>query len=208
MEGSRRGWGIPVLDERQLLAQVATGDEAALHQLYLAYRPRLRRYLWHQLDGDESSVEEALQDVFLAAWRTASGYRGEARVSTWLYQIAHNVALSARRRLARRPDSPRLNAPVDDGGEYRDAADGSDLSSGAFDDTLLDRLTLGEALDRLSPRHREALALVFQHGFSLHEAAQILDVPIGTVKSRISYARKALLRHLMETLGEGVRHDA
>ena len=208
MEGSRRGWGIPVLDERQLLAQVATGDEAALHQLYLAYRPRLRRYLWHQLDGDESSVEEALQDVFLAAWRTASGYRGEARVSTWLYQIAHNVALSARRRLARRPNSLRLNAPVDGDGEYRDAADDSDLSTGAFDDTLLDRLTLGEALDRLSPRHREALALVFQHGFSLHEAAQILDVPIGTVKSRISYARKALLRHLMETLGEGVRHDA
>jgi RNA polymerase sigma-70 factor (ECF subfamily) len=188
-----------------VLAQIAGGDEEALHQLYLAYRPRLRRYLWHQLGGDAAGVDEALQDVFLAVWRTAAGYRGEARVSTWLYQIAHYVALGARRRLARIPASLRLDAAQDD---HDDAPDWADVAYDACDDTVLARLTLGDALGRLSPRHREALALVFQHGFSLHEVAQILDVPVGTVKSRISYARKALLRELGAHLTEEAPYDA
>lgn len=197
---------MPVLDEQLLLARIATGDEDALHQLYFAYRPRLRRYLWHQLDGDPNAVEEALQDVFLAVWRTAGGYRGAARVSTWLYQIAHNVALAARRRRARHPDSLRLDAPDD---EDAAAPDWTGAAYDACDDAVLNRLALGDALSRLSPRHREVLALIFQHGFSLDEAAQILDVPAGTVKSRVSYARKALLRELsITTPAEELRHDA
>ncbi|HEX5570807.1 MAG TPA: RNA polymerase sigma factor, partial [Ktedonobacterales bacterium] len=70
-----------------------------------------------------------------------------------------------------------------------------------------DRVALRDALARLSPRHREALTLVFQHGFSPQEVAQILDVPAGTVKSRISYARKALLRALDLTLAEEAHRD-
>lgn len=190
-------------DEQLLLAQVAAGDEEALRQLYFDYRPRLRRYLWHQLDGDMALVEEALQDVFLAVWRTAEGYRAEARVSTWIYQIAHYAALGIRRRLARHPDTLRLEGSDDD-----DASGQSATAYDACDDIVLDRLALSDALDGLSPKHREALTLVFQHGFSLHEAAQILDVPVGTVKSRISYARKALLRALAATPVEETSHEA
>ena len=198
---------MPVLNEQLLLAQVAAGDEEALRRLYLDYRPRLRRYLWHQLDGDATSVEEALQDVFLAVWRTASGYRAEARVSTWLYQIAHNVALSARRRLARRPDSLRLNTSTNESDD-NDVLHWTDIANDTLDDRVLNRLSLDDALDSLSPKHREVLSLVFQHGFSLDEAARILDVPTGTVKSRISYARKALLHQLTGASNEEVRHDA
>jgi RNA polymerase sigma-70 factor (ECF subfamily) len=199
-------------DERLLLAQIATGDEEALRQLYLAYRPRLRRYLWHQLDGDTASVEDALQEVFLAAWRTAGGYRGEARVSTWLYQIARYVALGARKRRARRPDALRLDAAH--GADARDqcdppaALDWSVADERDYARQALDRMALGDALARLSPQHREALSLVFQQGFSLQEVAQILDVPAGTVKSRISYARKALLRALDVALAEEAHRDA
>jgi RNA polymerase sigma-70 factor, ECF subfamily len=63
----------------ELLARVASGDEEALRLLYDAFRPRLRNYLWRQLHGDGSAVEEALQDVFMAVWRTAASYRDEAR---------------------------------------------------------------------------------------------------------------------------------
>lgn len=198
---------MPVLNEQLLLAQVAAGDEEALRRLYLDYRPRLRRYLWHQLDGDATSVEEALQDVFLAVWRTASGYRAEARVSTWLYQIAHNVALSARRRLARRPDSLWLNTSTNESDD-NDVLRWTDIANDTLDDRVLNRLSLDDALDSLSPKHCEVLSLVFQHGFSLDEAARILDVPTGTVKSRISYARKALLHQLTGASNEEVRHDA
>ncbi|HEU5343823.1 MAG TPA: sigma-70 family RNA polymerase sigma factor [Ktedonobacterales bacterium] len=193
-------------DERLLLAQIATGDEEALRQLYLAYRPRLRRYLWHQLAGDNASVEDALQEVFLAVWRTSGGYRGEARVSTWLYQIARYVALGVRRRHARQPDALPLDPDDDDDHLPYRAPEWA--ANDSCERRALDRVALRDALARLSPRHREALTLVFQHGFSPQEVAQILDVPAGTVKSRISYARKALMRALDLTLAEEARHDA
>lgn len=197
-------------DERLLLAQIATGDEEALRQLYLAYRPRLRRYLWHQLAGDNASVEDALQEVFLAVWRTSGGYRGEARVSTWLYQIARYVALGVRRRHARQPDALPLDLDEDDDHLPYGQLDAQNWSASndSCERRALDRVALRDALARLSPRHREALTLVFQHGFSPQEVAQILDVPAGTVKSRISYARKALMRALDLTLAEEARHDA
>jgi RNA polymerase sigma-70 factor (ECF subfamily) len=193
-----------VLDEQQLLAQIAAGNEEALHHLYLTYRPRLRRYLWHQLDGDSTGVDEALQDVFLAVWRTASSYRAEARVSTWLYQIAHYVALGARRRLLRyRGSQPPASSDNED-----DALAQSGAVYADCDDIVLDRMALHEALNHLSPKHREVLALVFQHGFSLNDAALILDVPAGTVKSRISYARKALWHELYAAPVKELPHDA
>jgi RNA polymerase sigma-70 factor, ECF subfamily len=198
--------GTSVQDEQKLLAQVATGDEKALHQLYLTYRQRLRRYLWHQLNGESGSVEEALQDVFLAIWRGAGRYRGEARVSTWIYQISHHVAMDTRRRLARNTG----DVHIDSQGNDEDGGPGwIDMAYTASDDRVLDRLALGDALSRLSLKHREVLALVFQHGFSPDEAAQIMGVPTGTVKSRISYARKALWRELYPTTRtKEMRHDA
>ena len=61
---------------------------------------------------------------------------------------------------------------------------------------MIERMALADALDRLSAKHREALDLVFSYGFSLEEAARVLDVPLGTIKSRLSYARRALQEHL------------
>ncbi|HEX6796356.1 MAG TPA: RNA polymerase sigma factor [Ktedonobacterales bacterium] len=178
------------LDDRLLLASIATGDEGALHELYQAYAPRLTRYLWHQLDGDPHAVEEALQEVFIAVWRSAAGFRGEAKVATWVYQIAHNAALSARRRQLRL--SSLAQVPIPEPGE---APDGGETQP-ACDDAVLDRLVLAEALRQLSEKHREVLRLVAAEGFSLDEVARMLDIPSGTVKSRLSYARRALLRAL------------
>jgi RNA polymerase sigma-70 factor, ECF subfamily len=183
-----------------LLARVAAGDEEALRQFYDAFRPRLRAYLWHQLDGDLTAVEEALQDVFVAVWRTAASYRGEARVATWLFQIARYRAL---RLLHNRHD-----ADLDISLNSLDGADGLAAMQGSAqgdspEDRVLDRLALTQALDTLSPKHREALYLVSRQGFSLEETAAILDAPVGTVKSRMSYARKALFAALTGAPKEG-----
>jgi RNA polymerase sigma-70 factor (ECF subfamily) len=183
-----------------LLARVAAGDEEALRQFYDAFRPRLRAYLWRQLDGDLTAVEEALQDVFVAVWRTAASYRGEARVATWLFQIAHYRALRVRH--GRRGVDPDISL------ESLDEADGVASALGSYishthEEQVLDRLALTQALGALSPKHREALYLVSRQGFSLEEAAAILDVPVGTVKSRMSYASKALLAALAGTRKEG-----
>ncbi len=176
-------------EERRLIARIAAGDERALDILYARYRPRLRGYLWRLLHGDEGLIEEALQDIFVAVWQTASRFRGEARVATWVFQIAHNIALAARRRGVRRPISvPLLAADAPIANAQRDP----------YSEGVLTRMAMHDALSKLSEKHREALDLFFRQGFSADEIAAILVIPAGTVRSRLSYARKALRDELRE----------
>lgn len=172
-------------DDPDLVARVAAGDEEALRELVSRHHASLRRYLWRQLDGDAPAVEEAVQDVFVAVWRGAAAYRSEAKVSTWLFQIARFLALRARRGQRRAAGMALLEAE-----EGEDAPSGWPGSS--HEDVVIDRLILAECLRQLSNKHREALELVFVFGFSPDEVAHILGIPSGTVKSRISYARRAL----------------
>jgi RNA polymerase sigma-70 factor (ECF subfamily) len=174
-------------DDVSLIARVVAGDQDALRALYADYRPRLRRYLWHQLDGDAAAVDDALQEIFLAVWRSAPNYRGEAKVATWIYQIAHHHVLHARRARARHPEWTLVPDDAEPGDDDAPLA-----VSRSPEDEVLERIALQEALACLAPKHREALDLAFVHGFTLDEVGQILGVPVGTVKSRISYARRAL----------------
>lgn len=180
-------------DDEGLIGQIAGGDEGALRQLYASYRVRLWQYLWPQLNGDAQRVEEVLQDVFLAVWRQARTFRGEARASTWLFRIARNRASNAMRDRARQPEGyaePLATCDDGEGGTYERA------SMASHEDAVLDRVALAEGMAKLSPKHREVLDLFFYHGFTLDEVAHILDIPTGTAKSRLSYARRALLREL------------
>jgi RNA polymerase sigma-70 factor (ECF subfamily) len=186
-------------DQRRLLCQVAEGNEEALRLLYVEYHLRLRRYLWRLLDGDSHAVEEALQDTFLAIWRAAGGFRGEAQVASWIFQIAHHVAYHARQIAVRRGWIEMESVPSEDA---------TSPVATSPEDTVLDRLTLDEALNRLSTKHRAVLHLVFEQGFTAEEVAQILEVPVGTVKSRVSYARRALRSALGHRTSEDAYHDA
>lgn len=183
-------------DDHPLIARIARRDATALERLYALYRPRLWRYLWQQLEGDSGAVEDALQEVFLAVWHAAGDFRGEAKVNTWIFRIAHHQVARRQRSAARRPEGhlAELIPPDDDDGRSDDAR--GELAQASHEGAVLDRLVLAAAFGRLAAKHREALELVYQQGFTLEEVAQILDVPLGTVKSRISYARRALQREL------------
>ena len=185
--------------ERTLLSRVAVADEDALHTLYLRLRPRLWRYLWRQLEGDRPLIEDTLQEVFLAVWRSAGRFRGEARVATWVFQIARHLSLRVRHTPTR-----QMEALPQEDADARDVSD-SPWRQESFEDAALDRVAFAEALRQLSPKHRETLQLVFSLGFTLDEAAAILSIPTGTVKSRISYARQALVRALQH---QGTGADA
>jgi RNA polymerase sigma-70 factor (ECF subfamily) len=182
-------------DDRLLLAQVAAGDQETLRALYAAYAPRLWRFLLQQLGANAGWAEEVLQDVFVAVWRSAGGYRGEAHVATWIFRIAHHLAANARRDRARRPEGHLVELPED---AEEGALIGLDPSC---EDAVLGRLALADALERISPRHRAVIELVFAQGFSCEEVARILGVPAGTVKSRLSYARRALRDRLATSAG-------
>lgn len=178
---------FPTLGQREAdagLAHVrgmAQGDAAALEALYTLYGSRVLSYLRGQL-SDEGLAEEVLQDVFLAAWHAAAAFRGESKVLTWLLTIAHNRAINARRR--RRATLVALEARL---------AGAADAAVGVGR-----RLDMAAALDRLPEAQRAALDLVFYHGLSVVEAATVLDVPEGTIKSRLHRAKAALRRLLDE----------
>lgn len=184
-------------DERSLIQQIARGDAHALRRLYMSYHPLLWRYLWQQLDGDEQAVEDALQEIFLSVWRSAHGFRGEAQVKTWIFRIAHHYVAHYRHETRHRPDRYLASQVGEEENESgTQAGPFSQTGYASPEDEVVERITLVAAISRLSAKHREALELVFQQGFTLDEAAQVLGVPTGTVKSRISYARRALHREL------------
>jgi RNA polymerase sigma-70 factor (ECF subfamily) len=188
-------------DDRPLIERIARRDPIALERLYALYRPRLWRYLWQQLQGDCGAVEDALQEVFLAVWLAAGDFRGESTVNTWIFRIAHYQVNRRQRSTARRPEGHLAElAQPDDEGRSDDAW--GELAQASHEGAVLDRLALSAAFGRLAAKHREALELIYQQGFTHEEVAQILDVPLGTVKSRISYARRALQRELARVATE------
>jgi RNA polymerase sigma-70 factor, ECF subfamily len=155
-----------------------SGDE--LRELYRRYAPELFGFATNAL-GDRELAEEVVQDVFAQVWRRADQYdQRRASVRTWLYAIARNRIIDAHRRASVRPK----------------LADDDSLDSAAEVDAELDHAVLRwqvtAALERLSPTHREVIRLAHYGGLSMREIAERTGVPLGTVKSRTSYA----LRHL------------
>jgi RNA polymerase sigma-70 factor (ECF subfamily) len=156
-----------------------SGDE--LRELYRRYAPELFGFATSAL-GDRELAEEVVQDVFAQLWRHADDYdQRRASVRTWLYAIARNRIIDAHRRAAARP---------------RRADDDDSLETAAEVDAALDHAVLRwqvtAALARLSAPHREVIRLAHYGGLTMREIAERTGVPLGTVKSRTSYA----LRHL------------
>jgi RNA polymerase sigma-70 factor (ECF subfamily) len=170
-----------------LVEQVVAGDPAALAALYGRHGQALFAYLATLL-GDRAAAEEALQDTLLAVWRGAAGFQGRSRVSTWLFGIARRQALGRLR--------GRRVEVVDDAALVGVA----EPAPGPEEQTLarLRGEEVAAGLARLSPVLREVLVLSLWHGLTQPELAEVLDVPAGTVKSRLSNARKALRRMLEE----------
>ncbi|HKD76304.1 MAG TPA: RNA polymerase sigma factor [Ktedonobacterales bacterium] len=176
---------MPSDDDRALLSRIATGDESALRQLYTTYRPALHRYLWYQMHHDLPQVEDVMQETFLSIWRAAHTVRQGTSIAAWIFQIAHRHVLQSRRVNARRREDVVFELD-----------DERDVSPRSLEDDIVTRIDLDEALRTLSDKYREILYLICLQGFSLYEVAEILAIPLGTVKSRLSNARRALQRSL------------
>jgi RNA polymerase sigma factor (sigma-70 family) len=170
-------------DDAALLALVARGDGGALARLYQAYAGRLFGYLL-RLAGDRMVAEEVLQDTMLAVWRSAGGFTGASAVSTWLFGIARRQAYY---RLRGQPPPAPFEAV-----DRPDPAPGpEELAIAAAGGS-----PLAGAVGGLPDHQRDVVALVFVAGLPLAEAAAVLGVPVGTVKSRLHHARAALARTL------------
>jgi RNA polymerase sigma-70 factor (ECF subfamily) len=148
--------------------------------MYQRHAGALFGYL-HRLAGDRMTAEEILQDTLLAVWRGAGSYAGRSQVRTWLFGIARR---QAHNRL-RTASAPVPVEPVD----RADASPGpAELAIAAAGGTAV-----AGAVGQLPEHHRDVIALVFVAGLPLAEAAEVLGIPVGTVKSRLHHARAALV---------------
>ena len=172
----------------ELIASMAAGDRQSHRLLYERHATAILRYLIGRLDGDKALAEEVLQEVMLAAWQAAADFRGASRVSTWLFGIAHHRAantLRRRRREVLSEDPTTMSAARQVAGT---------IETGRRDSRQVDhRVDLDRALADLPDAQRAALELVFYHGLPVVEAAMVLGVAPGTVKSRL-FRAKARLR--------------
>jgi RNA polymerase sigma-70 factor (ECF subfamily) len=183
-----RGGDDAVSDEELLRKHVA-GDPDAFGELFQRHRDRLWAVAIRTL-GDPEEAADALQDGMIAAFRRASSFRGDSAVTTWLHRIVVNAALDRMRRRASRPttggqDEEALDALATSGRPLSDPAGTSDT---AMDVTA--------ALRRLVPEQQAALVLVDMLGYSIADAAEVLGVSEGTVKSRAARGRARLLPRL------------
>ncbi len=151
---------------------------------------RFRRPIWRlarRLTGNDDEAFDATQEIFLRVWRGLEGFRGEAKVSTWVFQIAWNYLRGHHRRYGR-----HLTAVADESDEIvartPDPSPGPEQQAVSAD--LLDRVTA--AMDELPEHYRVVVWLRDGEDLSYAEIAEVLDLPVGTIRSRLARARTAL----------------
>jgi RNA polymerase sigma-70 factor, ECF subfamily len=167
--------------EIEWVRRIASGDRSAFEKLYHAYQRRLFGYIFRMV-AKADAAEELTNDVMLEIWKGAAAFRGESRVSTWIFGIARFRAISSLRR-----KNPKM-VDFEDAGPLPDSRE-------LQDEVLVKESTRDEvrnALTKLSKPHREVMELTFYQGFSYPEIADILNCPVNTVKTRMFYARKEL----------------
>ena len=179
----------PENDDAACLAEIARGDRAAFERLYRRYYDRLFRFVM-RVTGRMNVVEDVINDTMIVIWRKAGEYRAAAQASTWIFGIAYRKALKAVARESRMAEVPE---EVVESGE-------------APPPEHLDRdglhAAIRQAVMRLPPEHRAVVDLTFFFNRSYEEVAQILDCPVGTVKSRMFHARAKLRPLLTQLIGD------
>ncbi|MBP0453914.1 RNA polymerase sigma factor SigM [Kitasatospora sp. RG8] len=193
---------VPADDDATLLARHVAGDRDAFGMLVDRHRDRLWAVALRTL-GDREEAADALQDALVSAFRAAHTFQGRSAVTTWLHRIVVNACLDRARRTA-----SRRTKPLDDDPQRLDALVGQAEPADSPVVRAEVHRELAAALAELPAEQRAALVLVDMQGYPVAEAAEVLGVPVGTVKSRCARGRARLLplvRHLRE---DGTTPDA
>ncbi len=186
----------------QLLVQrVQAGDQKAFELLVAKYQRRIFRLI-SRFIRDAALAEDVSQETFLRAYRAIGKFRGESQFYTWLYRIAVNTAKKAIADSARDPVIRESSTISDDGETF---VSGEQLSDMETPEAVLASReiarTVNAAMDALPEDLRTAIALREIEGLSYEDIAQVMDCPVGTVRSRIFRARESIARQLRPLLG-------
>ena len=177
------------MNEILLISRARGGDREAFGELVEQYRDNVYR-LAYRMCGNAYDADEAAQEAFVAAWRALPNFRGDAKFSTWLYRLTTNAAIDVMRREKR-------HQTVGDG-EMIEVADDADSPQETVERTEQQE-AVQEALATLSEEYREVLLLRYMEELDYAEIAEVLQLPSGTVKSRINRAKAALKAALLKS---------
>lgn len=181
------GVGVPTEDisDSDLTEKCLKGDQQSFRQLYQRYQQRVRSTLY-QLCGT-SALDDLVQEVFLRAWKGLPQLRQTAQFSTWLYRITWNVACDQRRQFAQQRN---FHTKLETQDPKQSPA--PDLMQLHYQDLVR------RALEQLSLEHRAVIVLHDLEEVPQKEVAEILGIPVGTVKSRLFHARAAMRQFLQK----------
>jgi RNA polymerase sigma-70 factor, ECF subfamily len=172
-------------EDADLVAQIAAGDIGEpMAEMYRRFGTRLYRFGFHQL-GDAGLAEELVQECFVRLWRTAGRFDlNRGTVAAYMFVMAKSISMDLRRRPSSRPLAPVEEEMVP---PQPDSAD-----------QIAETLMVRDALESLSPAHREVLMLVHAEGLTQSQIAERLGLPLGTVKTRMFHGLRALKAALAE----------
>ncbi len=166
---------------RLLVLRCQVGDRGAFQDLVRQCQPRISRY-FHKLLPGETNVDDLIQELWIDVLRSIGRLNDPAAFLPWLYRIAHNRAFEMLRWRQRRPTTAI------------EELDTVETVSDEGDFTFEDRQAVHAALDQLTPEHREVLLLRFMEDLSYEEIAKVTGTRLGTIRSRLHHAKRALRR--------------
>jgi RNA polymerase sigma-70 factor, ECF subfamily len=175
--------------DKEIVQRCQRGDSVAFRQLYQSYQHRVRATLY-QLCGSEG-LDDLVQEVFLKAWKNLPKLREVSYFSTWLYRIAWNVAIDRRKKLVQKPIISLEERDLSET-ESQNYANNGDLMAIHYQDLV------SQSLESLSLEHRAVLILHDLEDVPQKEIARILNIPTGTVKSRLHHARNYVKQFLQQ----------
>lgn len=172
--------------DSELITRHLAGDGRAFDEIVTRYERRVWA-ICLRMTGDVEDARDAMQDAFITALRSLGSFRGDAQLSTWLHRVAVNASLDVIRRRTR-----RRTEPMDETVERASEEPGPDEEA----DRALRAAEVRRALALLAEDHRTVIVLHDLQGLQYPEVAEVLDVPVGTVKSRLHRARLELAKLL------------
>jgi RNA polymerase sigma-70 factor, ECF subfamily len=185
-----------ILSDEELLRRAQGGDSKATDQLLTRHELRIYRY-GLRMCGNEADARDVLQETLLAAFKCLPGFRGDSQISTWLFQIARSFCIKQRRRRGGEP----LHHESVDTPEVRKVASEMFTTDGRSHAREVGTL-IQAAIRTLTPEYREALVLRDIEGLSAEEAAVVVGIEVGALKSRLHRARMALKQQLAAVLDD------
>jgi len=172
--------------DSELMQQIVSGDQAAFSELYHRYKSRMYYYFYRMLGSSEELANDFLQELFMKLIEKPESYNPHYSFTTWLYSVANNMCKNEYRRREIRQeylDNEVMESQTDF------------LNDASIEpEQVIEKVF--ETLNLLGEEHRSAFLLRYREGFSIKEVAEVLDVPEGTVKSRLFYAKKMLAEKL------------